>query len=158
MNKTQKSVMCLSILSSYAFIALIVMCIIFVSSKAYGGETKKITPEIRKLLHAICMVESSNVKSPKDGDGGRAIGNYQIWRVYWKDATDFDKSIGGTYETCRTDKAYSERIVMAYWSRYCSKALANNDFETLARCHNGGWNGPKKKTTNKYWEKVKKYL
>jgi hypothetical protein len=88
------------------------------------------------------------------GDGGRAIGPYQIWREYWKDAVQHDKTIGGRYEDCM-DKAYSERIIRAYWSRYAPKDAT---IEQLARIHNGGPNGHLRRVTLKYWKKIVKAM
>lgn len=108
--------------------------------------------DLRPLLDAIRMVESGGQQNPRDGDGGRAIGPYQIWRVYW-----LDSKVEGKYEQCR-DREYAERVMLAYWKRYCPKALATDDWETLARVHNGGPRGAEKAATLKYWAKVKKHL
>lgn len=110
-------------------------------------------PPSDRLLDAIATVESDN--NPEAvGDGGKAIGVFQIHRVYWQDAVQHDPSIGGQYEDCR-DPAYARRIVIAYMDRY---APANASDETLARIHNGGPRGHKKAATNKYWNKVKKEM
>jgi hypothetical protein len=107
---------------------------------------------VRPLLDAICQVETSGGKVKTDGDGGKAIGPYQIWRVYWKDA-----NLSGDYQQCR-NKAYAERVVLAYWRRYAPEALAKGDFETLARIHNGGPAGANRSATVGYWRKVKSHL
>ena len=110
-------------------------------------------PPSDRLLDAIAKVESDH--NPKAvGDGGKAIGMFQIHRVYWQDAVQHDPSIGGRYEDCY-DPAYARRIVIAYMDRY---APANASDETLARIHNGGPRGHKKAATNKYWNKVKKEM
>ena len=111
------------------------------------------------LLRAIRVIECGNVESPPDGDRGNAIGHYQIWRAYWIDATEFDKSIGGRYEDCR-DRDYAEKIVDAYMRRYCPDAWSHEtlDPEKVARIHNGGPKGHKKKATEKYWQKVSSAL
>lgn len=90
-------------------------------------------PPSDRLLDAIATVESDNNPAAV-GDGGKAIGVFQIHKVYWQDAVDHDPSIGGCYEDCR-DPAYARRIVIAYMDRY---APANASDETLARIHNGG--------------------
>jgi len=94
------------------------------------------------------------------GDGGKAIGPYQIWREYWQDAVEHDKSIGGEYKDCM-DKAYAEKIIHAYWARYAPKGAT---LEQLARIHNGGCSILKKtgsaawnKTTS-YWTKILKEM
>ena len=51
------------------------------------------------LLDAIRRVETGGCKNPANavGDNGKAIGPFQIHRVYWQDAVEHDPSIGGTY-------------------------------------------------------------
>ena len=106
-----------------------------------------------KLLEAIRQVESHGNPNLV-GDNGKAIGSFQIWRTYWQDAVEHDKTIGGKYEDCKNDE-YAKRIVLAYWDRYAPKNATN---EQLARIHNGGPQGWKNSNTIKYWNKVKKEL
>ena len=108
----------------------------------------------RRLLNAIRFVESGNNDSAV-GDNGNAIGPYQIWRSYWKDAVEYDPTIGGKYEDC-FNRDYAERIVNAYMDRYANERRLGRTptFEDIARIHNGGPNGHKKRATIKYWEKV----
>jgi len=110
-----------------------------------------------KFLRALNMVEASGKHGNIIGDNGAALGGYQIHKAYWQDATSYDKSIGGSYSDV-TNKVYAEKIVTAYLNRYARKAILANDFETLARIHNGGRNGYKVKATLAYWKKVQKYL
>lgn len=105
------------------------------------------------LLDAMYTVESKRGKELV-GDGGRAIGPYQIWREYWQDAVEFDKTIGGKYEDCM-NKAYAEKIVRAYWARYAPKGAT---LEQLARIHNGGPKGHTRNATLKYWQKIVKEM
>jgi hypothetical protein len=103
------------------------------------------------LLDAIRQVESSNDPNVPDGDGGKAIGQYQIWKAYWLDACEFDPSLkAGKYEDCRTDERYARRVVIAYLSRYGKGKSAKE----LARIHNGGPRGHRKDATLAYWSKV----
>ena len=110
------------------------------------------------LLNAICEVES-NCVSTAVGDNGKAIGSYQIWECYWKDAVEFDSSIGGVYEDCYDEK-YAKKIVRAYMKRYATKKRIGRKVtdEDRARIHNGGPNGYKKKATEGYWKNVKEKL
>jgi hypothetical protein len=111
------------------------------------------TVPTNRLLDAMYTVESSRGKVLV-GDGGKAIGPYQIWYSYWQDAVEYDPSIGGVYRDCM-DKAYSERIVWAYWCRYAPQGASIQD---LARIHNGGSRGYKNPKTLKYWDRIKKAL
>lgn len=112
---------------------------------------------IADILHAIRMVESHDRPDVPDGDGGRAIGPYQVHEVYWRDALAQDPTLGGTYEDCR-DRAYAERIIRAYMLRYAPEAWASGDAEIIARTHNGGPSGPDKASTAAYWERVRAVL
>ena len=99
------------------------------------------------LTRAIRAVESQG-RDGAVGDEGRAIGSYQIHYAYWKDS-----GVLGRWEQCR-DRQYAERVVRAYWQRYCPKALATGDSKTLARVHHGGPSGPLNPKTLGYWRKV----
>lgn len=120
--------------------------------------SKSIYPVPEAFYSALHQQEASGVLNPKDGDGGKAIGPFQIWRVYWKDAVEFDKSIGGTYQDCR-DMAYARKVVRAYLNRHCRGAVVSSNYEIMARCHNSGPQWAKKwNLTHKYWEKFKQRL
>lgn len=108
---------------------------------------------MERFLEAIRQVEShGNDKAV--GDGGKAIGPYQIWHSYWKDAIEHDKTIGGKYEDCY-NPAYAARVVRAYMARYAPKGAS---LEVMARIHNGGPKGHQKAATAAYWAKVQKEL
>lgn len=102
----------------------------------------------RPVLNAIRAVESGG-RTDLVGDNGKAIGPYQIHYEYWRDAVQYDPSIGGQYKDC-TNTRYAERVVLAYLSRY----TPNWNPQTLARVHNGGPRGYKVKATLGYWAKV----
>ena len=106
-----------------------------------------------RLLDAIEQVESGG-RVNAVGDNGKAIGPFQIHRVYWQDAVEHDPSIGGSYSDCR-DPQYARRIVRAYMDRYAPRGASD---EVLARIHNGGPKGHRKDATIKYWVKVRKRL
>ena len=107
-----------------------------------------------ELINAIHKVESGG-RTGKNifGDKGKAIGPLQIHYAAWKDATDFDKSIGGKYSDCH-DLDYSYRIFNAYLNKYASGKSA----EDRARIWNGGPKGAEKTATKNYWKKVKENL
>jgi len=112
--------------------------------------------DLDRLVQAICQVETGGEADPANavGDKGKAIGPYQIHKAYWVDATQYDKSIGGTYADCK-DKAYATKVVKAYLRRYAPK---NASMEVLARQHNGGPKGHRKNATLGYWAKVQAAL
>lgn len=113
--------------------------------------------KLDNLIQAIWMVESGGQHNPADGDDGKSIGPLQISYAYWFDAVEFDETIGGCYADCRKIE-YAKRIVLTYWKRYAKMAIRDNNYEVLARVHNGGPKGHKKKATEKYWQKVKKVM
>ncbi len=110
-----------------------------------------------KFFDALGKVESSN--NPRAvGDKGKSIGIYQIQLNCWKDAIQYDKTLGGTYQDCYKP-AYARKVAIAYFRRYEPKSLAAGDYEALARVWNGGpkWRSKKSKT-DKYWNKIKKII
>ena len=102
---------------------------------------------VRLPFYEMAVVESGSDPLAV-GDRGRAIGLYQIHHKYWKDS-----GVPGSWEDCR-DPAYSQRVIMSYWRRYCPSALSKGDLEILCRVHNGGPQGHNKRQTQKYWEKI----
>lgn len=116
-------------------------------------EKKQEEKTIEDLIYALAMVETGQPyqNSSKRGLAGE-IGPLQILKPYW-----IDSKIPGRWEDCE-NWDYSVKVVQAYWKRYAKQALKENDFEVLARIHNGGPAGAAKQTTKKYWEKVKKFL
>lgn len=108
-----------------------------------------------QFLDAVRQVETggqANDGRDAVGDGGRSIGPYQIGRLYWEDS-----KVPGRWEDVR-DRAYAERVMVAYWARYCPQALKDRDWETLARVHNGGPAGHRKKATLAYWDRVRRII
>jgi hypothetical protein len=112
-------------------------------------------PTTDEILAAIRSVESGGCKDGgrhATGDGGRAIGPYQIHRRYWLDAR-----LPGRFEDCR-DPEYARRTVLAYWKRWCPAALERGDAEVLARVHNGGPDGAREACTLGFWRRVGRAL
>lgn len=117
--------------------------------------TASTQPSLDDILAALRAVETGGSKSGgrhATGDGGSAIGPYQIHRNYWADAR-----LPGRFEDCR-DPAYARAVVLAYWRRYAPKALAALDAEVLARVHNGGPDGHKEACTLPFWNKLRREL
>lgn len=109
---------------------------------------------LQSLFAAIRSVETGGQPNGgRDAIGAAGeLGPYQIKREYWLDA-----QVPGSFEQVR-DRAYAERVILAYWVRYCPTALRNLDFQTLARVHNGGPKGHTKAATIPYWQRVQARL
>jgi soluble lytic murein transglycosylase-like protein len=104
------------------------------------------------FLNALAKVESSN--NPKAiNKKENALGIYQIRPAYFQDS-----KVKGNHSQV-FDPVFARSVCEAYFKKYEKKALDNGDFETLARCHNGGCGWRKNKSaTDKYWQKIKKNL
>lgn len=126
---------------------LVCSCLISVSA----GEVND------QFLKALHQVESSGRVGNIVGDNGKALGPLQIHRSYFNDAVAFDSTLTNRYETV-TNLVYAQRVVSAYLNRYAPKAVKSNNFEVMARIHNGGPNGYKKSSTIPYWKKVQKHI
>ncbi len=110
-----------------------------------------------RFFNALHQVESSGRTGRIVGDSGRALGPLQIHREYFKDAVEFDPSLGNNYNRV-TDLAFAKKVVIAYLKRYAPKAVSTSDYKTLARVHNGGPVGYKNPNTIGYWKKVERNL
>lgn len=118
---------------------------------------RRSTSSLQEVLDAIRMVESGDRADPPDGDGGLAIGPYQIHRVYWQDALEAEPGLGGDYQDCRR-RSYAEKVIAAYMRRHAPDAWLTGDAQVIARVHNGGPTGPQKTATERYWERVRAAL
>ena len=110
--------------------------------------------DTRAILEAIRTVETGGERDPDNaiGDGGDALGAYQIHRSYWLDATEKDPALRALgYESVK-DRAIAERVVIAYLTRYAP----NWKLDTVSRIHNGGPRGHTKNSTKAYAAKVAK--
>jgi hypothetical protein len=120
--------------------------------------------DVRRILEALRQVETGGERDPDRavGDDGKALGRFQIWEIYWKDACEYDKSLRSRPYTDVTDPEYAKRVVIAYLSRYAP----DWSIDTVSRIHNGGprgATGKRRKATDgyaakasKYWEEVNK--
>jgi len=102
---------------------------------------------INLLLDAIAEMESGNNPNAL-GDGGKASGLYQIHRVYWEDGTAL-LGVDWPYRDA-TDPKKARRVVKTYLLHYGNgKSLIE-----MARIHNGGPCGYRKKATLCYARKI----
>jgi hypothetical protein len=95
--------------------------------------------DTRRILDALRQVETGGSRDPDRavGDDGRALGAYQIHKVYWLDAVEHEPSLKERGYEAVTDRAYAERVVLAYLSRYAK----DWSIDTVSRIHNGGPRG-----------------
>jgi hypothetical protein len=103
--------------------------------------------DIEQLLDAIARIESHG-NANAVGDGGRALGAYQIRRAYWEDGTQL---LGVDWpHRDATDPKKARRVVKAYLLHYGQgKSLLE-----MARIHNGGPHGHEKEATLPYARKI----
>lgn len=123
-----------------------------------------LTASAKDLYEAIAIVES-NGNNYAIGDKGKAVGRYQIWKIYVDDVNRICKlkRIAKRYTYAdRTNPVKSLEMVKIYTDFYAARyeRLTGKKAtdEIRARIHNGGLNGWKKPATLKYWSKVKKEM
>ena len=121
------------------------------------------------LLDAIEWVESKG-DSNAVGDGGDAVGAYQIHKIFVDDINRLTAKMGRqggfsapirTYED-RWKRDESRWMVRTYLLHYSDSyaphytdVLPMEKYEMMARIYNGGPDGWKKESTIPYWNKVK---
>jgi Destabilase len=139
---------------SLLLLAAFVFAFLFTTPQATVADSVKVDKiahlDMSKFLDCLDNKESSNRTDHRDGDNGQSIGFFQIKESYWKDAVEFDKSIGGTYQDVRKPE-YAMKVITAYMRRY---APANATYKDLALIHQGGPKGHLRnsKTAKEYWE------
>lgn len=114
---------------------------------------------INYILPFLIAVESGGDPNAI-GDGGKAVGILQIHKCV---VDDVNRIYGKAYAYAdRLDVEKSNtiaRLYLRYWGWYYEKHTDEKaTAETLARIHNGGPRGWKKKATEKYWAKVQKAI
>lgn len=107
--------------------------------------------DLERLLDAIAEVESNN-EAKAVGDGGRAVGTYQIHRLYWADGTRF-LGVDWKYREARNPQK-ARAVVRAYLRHYGR----NKSLLEMARIHNGGPRGYRKVATLEYARKIEAAL
>jgi len=112
-----------------------------------------------KFWGALHQIETGGALGAIKGDyvnsQPRALGPYQIHRLYW-----IDSAVLGRFEDCQ-DLSYSRKVVTAYLQRYAPKAWSAGESgcEVLFRTHNGGpaamrATGTTKKNLDRYSKKA----
>ena len=110
---------------------------------------------LKPLLVAMWSAESSFRVDAVGHDG--ELGPLQGLEDWWLDGCH-QGGAGWDYQDDIRDFGKSCWVAYWYWIRYCPDAVESNDWETLARIHNGGPRGDNKQATLKYWERVQEKL
>lgn len=105
-----------------------------------------------QYIKALHQVETSGRLGAIKGDNGRSLGGLQVSYAYW-----LDSGVEGKYYDV-IDLTYAAKVVYFYALRYEPRALKNKDYSVLSKLHNGGPNWRNKKSTNKFWAKIKREL
>lgn len=130
------------------------------ASLVRAAEWSAFSPEVDQLIAAIAEVETHNGKDERDGDNGKRGGHFQIGRLYLEDANAWAGSCFQHGEM--RDPAKAEFIVRSYLDRWGAKYLVDMrlapSLQVLARIHNGGPKGWKKRSTVRYWRKIKSVI
>lgn len=89
------------------------------------------------FFYCLQQCETPNCPDPTQAVGAAGErGPYQLQYSYWKDATEYDPSIGGVYENCKQFE-YSQKVIRAYMKRYAIDREIYDPVK-MARIHNGG--------------------
>ena len=136
------------------WVALLVLGVLTVWAEAAAAGPSQLTTHnsVRRLLDAIRHVESGGDPTVV-GDGGKAIGPYQVHRDWWIDSGGSARS----YRTGALDRATVEARIVAMWRKRCPRALASGDLETLARTFRRPVN-PWHSDNAAYWRRVKEAM
>lgn len=104
------------------------------------------------IAHAIVLVESGGNRYAI-GDNGNAVGVFQIWPIM---VEDVNRIVGEDRYSLddRTDYGKSLEMFFIYTDHYTPSWV----FEKVARRWNGGPDGDRQKSTERYWEKVQTQL
>lgn len=104
------------------------------------------------LLNAIATVESNNNPTAV-GDNGKAVGLFQIHKIYVDDVNRILGYPAFAYAD-RLDPQKSRSMISVYLRHYGK----NKSLDDMARIHNGGPRGYKKKSTLRYCQKVRRVM
>lgn len=140
-------------------IGLLVLSVSLIAlSKNTGFCNNSVNKVNTTFLKALAQVESSN--NPRAYNvSERAIGIYQIRKLYFIDALKFNPQL----KKYKHKDCYRPAVARLVVTSYLTKYAPSGKYEDMARCHNGGLNwkkatGQKKKNLDKYWLKIKKEL
>jgi hypothetical protein len=118
-----------------------------------------INENIDNLIPALIKIESGGDLNAI-GDNGKAFGQLQIWEIVIKDVNRVYKT---NYKHKDAFYYYNSIeicvLYLNFWGKNYKRKTGNDpSLEVLSKIWNGGPFGYKKKSTNKYWIKVKNLL
>jgi len=108
------------------------------------------------LVEAIIQVESRGDSTAK-GDRGWAVGVLQIWPIMVREVNRIQEKNGSDVRYVYTDRYSVKKSIEMFhiWREYYH---SDSDWETIARCWNGGPSGSSHHKTKCYWNKVRREL
>ena len=115
-------------------------------------ESESVNP-YESIWNAVCSIESSNnpLAYHMEDNGFASIG---IAQVQESRVSDFNRRFRHSFTLMDMyQPKYAKIVFMAYASEFMP-----NDNESISRCWNGGKNGMSKKSTLKYYAKIKKLM
>ena len=107
------------------------------------------------FLDALWATESSGQLDPVPGDGGQSHGPYQIQAAYWQDGTEY-LGVDWAYPAGAYDLPKARAVVRAYIQRY--QGDYPETWETWARLHVAGPDGPMQECSLAYWKRFQKNI
>jgi hypothetical protein len=111
------------------------------------------------LYEAIAYVESRGIDCAV-GDNGKALGRYQLHKIYVDDVNRIAKTSYTYNDRLDAKKSLSMvKIYLNYYGKRYTKITGKPATDEIkARIHNGGPDGFRKLSTIKYWNKVKEAM
>ena len=108
------------------------------------------------LVEAIIQVESRGDSTAK-GDRGWAVGVLQIWPIMVREVNRIQEKNGSDVRYGYNDRYSVKKSIEMFhiWREYYH---SDSDWETIARCWNGGPSGSSHHRTKCYWNKVRREL
>jgi len=109
--------------------------------------------ETPKFYKALAIMESKG-DTHAVGDSGRAVGLFQLWKIYVDDCNRIIGRQKWAYAD-RTNPEKSWAMVKLYLGYYCRAGRLGHEPTVVDACriHNGGPNGYRKAATRVYAEK-----
>jgi hypothetical protein len=111
------------------------------------------------LYEAIAHVESRGIDCAV-GDTGKALGRYQLHKIYVDDVNRIAKTSYTYNDRLDAKKSLSMvKIYLNYYGKRYTKITGKPATDEIkARIHNGGPDGFRKLSTVEYWNKVKEAM